>query len=448
MSLIAEIKKGIEGSIDLVRITKSFLELNSFVIPGSVKGKLKGRVQDEHIKTAKNKYPKDLKKLVENVLKYGADILGFVEDNRLTVKEFNYVFSLYEEYNYDLFILIQMLTGQPKDILGNWKYSEYLIARTPDPTKTRISESGGRNRQQTIEYVSKVWLGAMRSNSNSVSYLNEQLNRLKNNKLIEPKGVETSKHSEDEIWFFINGVVTDDWIARLNGECIADMFQRPVHLLHNRTIGCYRDLLECIVGRFEDKLPDDNIPPNTSSFYSNIVAQRLGNELIRVVKHQDKDKNKKIVVIAHSQGTIVLSNIIQWYMKYIDDSQFKSVEHLNLKNYLKKLIGRMEIYNFAFCHDRFPSPKLGVKVKHMETFNNKNDLVARLSWNPLPGTGTTKKTINANRFDIPYDFHIAEERWGHPLNVFYLKDFKDAYVNFRTGNTDAQLYSYLDGGPA
>ncbi len=79
---------------------------------------------------------------------------------------------------------------------------------------------------------------------------NKELNQLTRDPQNHSRKV--SQDEREETWFFINGVVTDHWIAQLNAEHLAKIFQRKIHILHKPTRGLDRDLRECVRGRLGD----------------------------------------------------------------------------------------------------------------------------------------------------------------------------------------------------
>ena len=93
-------------------------------------------------------------------------------------------------------------------------------------------------------------------------------------------------------WFFINGMGTAAPVAVLNASEVARIFGRPVHLIHTPTWGIVRDLVESITARTlrkDGKLSRPGL---------NVLLDAL-------------EKNDKVVLVCHSQGTIVASYIVR-----------------------------------------------------------------------------------------------------------------------------------------
>ena len=101
----------------------------------------------------------------------------------------------------------------------------------------------------------------------------------------------------DEHWFFINGILTNGDVAHLNAACISYLFHRPVTLIQNATDGAVRDLWECALGKEWYK--------NTSNTEAARIAFPAIYDALR-----DPFK-QKVVVICHSQGTIIMSVVLQ-----------------------------------------------------------------------------------------------------------------------------------------
>ena len=96
-------------------------------------------------------------------------------------------------------------------------------------------------------------------------------------------------------WFFINGICSDQRLATLNVRMLERMFERPITLLHNATEGFWFDLIECAVGKSFDKVTDAaaaSLPP---------LVDALCNRKI-----------KRVVLLSHSQGTIIAAVILKW----------------------------------------------------------------------------------------------------------------------------------------
>ena len=161
----------------------------------------------------------------------------------------------------------------------------------------------------------------------------------------------------DECWIFINGVsVGRDWFQS-NLNTLSQIFRRPIIGVHNITYGIIFDLIECLIQR-------DSCYATTD---------------IRTGYHQVKkslleEKNKKVVLLLHSQGGIEGGAILDWLLDDLPAS----------------VLGKLEIYTFASAANHWNNPnrhhnikeeeeaekKLGV-IRHVEHYTNSGDFVSR-----------------------------------------------------------------------
>lgn len=227
-----------------------------------------------------------------------------------------------------------------------------------------------------------------------------------------PEGVSVSFPKES--WFFINGVATDEALARLNAEYLALLFHRPITLVHNATNALGIDLLECAVGKGWD-----------------IMCEPALRALPEIVAALDDPAKRRVIVVCHSQGTIIMANVLR---ALIDETAraelaaargrlqqarpappaLPTVEGVADPKHLSKL----EIYSFATCatvmtHCRScRRTRKGKPVPWLEHFANEHDLVARL------GMLAPRKQQHGIRIDG--DAYCRTNAWGHLLNQHYL----------------------------
>lgn len=174
---------------------------------------------------------------------------------------------------------------------------------------------------------------------------------------------------------------------------ISDTFKRPVLGIHNRSLGSVLDLLECLIQRCFCYTTED----------TRIVYQYLKEQLM-------DDTIKKCVVIAHSQGGIILSNALD--LIYADLPQHN--------------ISKLEIYTFGNAANHFNNPMLAPNdqsaptnesdgtrlIKHIEHYCNEWDFVARF------GSMRFCKNPPDNRF-VGRMF-VRKGHGGHLMNMHYL----------------------------
>lgn len=210
-------------------------------------------------------------------------------------------------------------------------------------------------------------------------------------------------HQADEMqssrWFFINGVVTAPPLAILHAQEIARVFRRPVHLIHTPTWGVVRDVWDSITARTLKK--DGHL--SRPAFY---VVQRA------------LERHDHVVLVCHSQGTIVASYIVRKLLKH------PSTRHL---------VGKLEIYCVAGVADGLHidpelSKEAGHPVPYVEHFANGRDFFCRV------GILAHLDSTAGHVFCIP-------ERTGHLLNEHYLPGIaRGDYCGRKS-----RLYGYANG---
>lgn len=202
-----------------------------------------------------------------------------------------------------------------------------------------------------------------------------------------------------EKWFFINGICTSPPIAILNGLELAKAFHRPVHLIHNPTSGLVWDLWNSITARTLRK--DGKL----SRMAYNVVKEAL-------ITHD------KVVLVGHSQGTLISSYISR---KLLKDKQFR--------HHAPKL----EIYCIAGVADNFKiDPELtehfGRGVPYVEHYANGMDFFCRIG-------------LLAHLAQTAGAVFVLPKRTGHLLNDHYLPGiWKGEYCDKRS-----RLFKYVDG---
>lgn len=190
---------------------------------------------------------------------------------------------------------------------------------------------------------------------------------------------------EDQ-WFFINGVlVNENWLDE-NCKYLEKRFNTGVTGILNRSYGLLWDLVE---GIFERSFNIETIPVHLTT---------------RVLLPVLRDNNvKKVRLVAHSQGTIVASLVLQ--KLYVELSYTRD------QDCLKKL----EVYTFANACRDFINP--GGLVKRIEHYVNIRDPIAKL------GILNTKA---GNR--IEGNLFVNERRnggRGHLFNSYYSLNSED-----------------------
>jgi hypothetical protein len=262
----------------------------------------------------------------------------------------------------------------------------------------------------------------------------------------------------DEAWFFINGILTDAGMAGWNAEYLARLFHRPFTVIQNATDGPVADLLECAAEK---------------AFGMNGEAADVAfPEIYRALKDNSKDR---VVIIAHSQGTLISSVILRLLrLVYERSGDLMSNRHRDdelaelrrtgvtldpddFEDVTTEELRRLEIYCFANCATemRYVDPEL--ELPWIESLGNEHDLVARL--------GMLAPRRRAEDVAIDGALWVRPGGWGHLLNHHYLRDIDRAqgggsgpgpatataapYERYGAGHDQAaapRLFGYLYGG--
>lgn len=188
---------------------------------------------------------------------------------------------------------------------------------------------------------------------------------------------------DDEVWVYINGVMVDREMLRIQGNWLARIIGKKVLLLHNPTDGLGLDLFESFLGR---NFAIDGLPVSWMTKVLEEVFNCFG--------------AKKINIVAHSQGCIILGECLR-----------------RLEKDFPKILKSLNIFTFASPAKSLP------KVGFAEHYANKNDLVAQLG---------------VLHSDVPYEgkVHVRDAR-GHWFNTHYLS----ALLNGDFGQT--KLYQLV-----
>lgn len=187
----------------------------------------------------------------------------------------------------------------------------------------------------------------------------------------------------DEHWFFINGILTTEEVATLNELALESLFGVEFSTLYNPTNGFLVDIFESIFER-------------TLDGYAHIT-KKLYNEIT-----DSLESGKKIKLIVHSQGGIILSNF------------------LKLMQSTGKVYNNVEVYTFASAADE----DIFVPGVYQEHFGNENDFVNRIG------------LMRALTFG---DFYQRSNSYGHLLCRDYLEHFKEG----KFCNGKSRLFGYL-----
>jgi hypothetical protein len=188
------------------------------------------------------------------------------------------------------------------------------------------------------------------------------------------EGADFQKGKEE--WLFINGIAGEAFWVKAACNRIAEVFQREVTGVFNRSEGLLWDMLECA--------GDQNMAGEGSSLVDSTESSRKARSTL-------KDKlqaasAEQVVVIAHSQGCLLLRSVLQELQK--DEAG---------------LLQKLRVFTFGN-----PSHDWAFQLGHAEHFYKK-DLVAKIGVGRKGASDAYKGTIFTN------------SSWkGHLFNAQYI----------------------------
>ena len=214
----------------------------------------------------------------------------------------------------------------------------------------------------------------------------------------EVYGGEVQNDYPEELWIHVNGIMTELDDAKKTCVEMHNLFGRPCKLLHNPTDGLILDLLECFMGK-TGLLKHGCTRPR----------HRLKNSLLM---EMDVEKYKKIVLVAHSQGTIITGYVIGDLNDMVENEESTAEERESMKEKMSKL----EVYLVAGAAHHAS----GKYVSRLECLSNRGDFVAILGhifpntlkgiWKDIRGNGIIYKHCKD---------HVDNLKWGHLLSRHY-----------------------------
>lgn len=208
--------------------------------------------------------------------------------------------------------------------------------------------------------------------------------------------IKNKNEIEDNICIiYINGILSsnDEILNDIN--ILSSFFNRPVNAIYNVSESFIYDIIESYIGKGFNKLTE----PCLLGVFT--ICNKLLNPNI-----------EKLVIIAYSQGTIIMSNILFHLKKLGLDNDI----------YLKKL----EIYTIANCSSNMQY--LYVNFPYMEHLVNEHDFVGKLGINCSNELKDYIK-IDGKKF-------IIKNKYGHLL-------FENYFNNFHLEFKQSKLLKYI-----
>ena len=217
-----------------------------------------------------------------------------------------------------------------------------------------------------------------------------------NSKYIEDNNRLEDNKNNGECILYVNGILTNEILLNQNKKLLNQLFKKPINCIHNNTDSVIMDLIECTIGKCTNDLTE-------SSYLT-----------LRILSCKLLDKNiNKIIIISHSQGTIIIGQVIRNLCNF----------GLDKVEYLKKI----EIYCFANCCSKMEYVR--DNLPYMEHFANEHDVIAKMGCNHDKDISELIK-IDGITF-------IKENKYGHMFNSHYID-------NFTTDYPDSRLNNYID----
>ena len=271
-----------------------------------------------------------------------------------------------------------------------------------------------------------------------------------------------------EEWFFVNGICTNQEVALQNTQELSNLFRRPINLLYNPTDGVLLDLIECAVGKAWDKMTDG-------------ARQALG----PLVNALCDPKVKRVILVSHSQGTILAAVLLKSLEEAILKRERKRAPaHVPRRRKAKRVsperraarrivqqhhddpavaealakltradIGKLELYCFANCATSMePFVSLERRLPSRATHRGSRATATSSTWSRQLGMLTPPHGVGSTR--ILGDRYERKGAWGHLLNAHYLAPLltelgepngtllEPFHDNLRT---KPRLYEYLGG---
>ena len=264
----------------------------------------------------------------------------------------------------------------------------------------------------------------------------------------------------NEHWFFINGILHDDRLSQLNAAYLAYLFHRPLTLIENSTGGVLEDLTECALDKAFGRTGE--------------AATKAFPAIYDALKDPAKEK---VVVIAHSQGTIIAGVVLRFMALLMSadastrrarvlappEQVYPDAMPLNPSDFeplSEDEIAKLELYCFANCATkmRYLTRDSSNPIPWIESYGNEFDIVARL------GVLAPNPTERGVHIDGPRYEHKG--MWGHLFNTHYLPAIEQAQKKGRKRGPKQEsaapfvllnaedyphaqvprLYRYLNGG--
>ncbi|CAM9691120.1 unnamed protein product [Ascophyllum nodosum] len=213
-------------------------------------------------------------------------------------------------------------------------------------------------------------------------------------------------NGSSETFVYVNGICTTKQMAKNTCKELSAMFQRDVIGVHNPTDSMIIDLLECILGKLWIG-------------ESVCVSEPVKLVYEEVKKVLQDPKKTKVVLISHSQGTIIAGDVL-WKL-------WSDVDNDNLP---QTAMNRLEIYAVANA-SQYMEQRGG--FPYIESICNNYDNVGMLGANAPARTKDTWDIRIAGKVIFP-----TKPKWGHMISSHYLQFLRQGDY------PDSKLHHYMN----
>ncbi|KAL9588019.1 MAG: hypothetical protein Q9203_003171 [Teloschistes exilis] len=207
---------------------------------------------------------------------------------------------------------------------------------------------------------------------------------------MNPETLRESDNHQDERWVFINGICTCSSGLQENVDRLSLLFGRSVLGIHNQSYGMIGDVIECLLQR---------------CLSYKTMDVRVACEIVKGCLMDPEAK--KVVLIGHSQGGIIVSMVL--------DQLFPELPNESMS--------KLEIYTFGSAASHFHNPPILPRtdatdsspvdcIKYIEHYANEYDMVPR--WGVLYAT----RALLTNRYAGAVFVHMGAT--GHMFIQHYL----------------------------
>lgn len=222
----------------------------------------------------------------------------------------------------------------------------------------------------------------------------------------------------DEKWLFINGIANEfTWFQR-SCDKLRDTFQRDVKGIYNRSDGILWDVIECLGERVAGG-PNPLIERTRSS---KAAQAALARELHGTLWPARRPPPRKVVVVAHSQGCLLLRLVLQ---DLVRDYPAGSRQREDVRERLRVFTFGNPSLDWRVMDEKERS--LSEYAKATEHFAHEADFVARLGL-------VTHRDAPDSGYDPAHVFYSKEGR-GHLFGAHYPLGVED----FNNGKTSSLL---------